>query len=75
MSVSDIKAPYSVTESRITGITSWYALRVRSRFEQVTSAALRSKGIEEFVPLVTSRRRWSDRTKELDMPLFLMGTG
>ena len=48
----------------------WYAVRVRSRFEQVVSTALREKGYEEFVPLVRSRRRWSDRVKELRLPLF-----
>ncbi len=48
----------------------WYAVRVRSRFEQVTSAVLRSKGYEEFVPLVRTRRSWSDRIKELQVPLF-----
>lgn len=48
----------------------WYAVRVRSHFEQVTSAFLRSKGYEEFVPLVLTRRRWSDRMKELQVPLF-----
>jgi transcription antitermination factor NusG len=61
---------------RITGNTSesqpfpWYAVRVRSRFEQVASASLRSKGYEEFVPLVATRRRWSDRTRDIAIPLF-----
>jgi transcription antitermination factor NusG len=36
----------------------------------VTSAALRSKGIEEFLPVVHMRRRWSDRIKHVDLPLF-----
>jgi transcription antitermination factor NusG len=31
---------------------------------------LRGKGYEEFLPLYRSRRRWSDRVKELDLPLF-----
>ena len=48
----------------------WYGVRVRSRFEQVSSASLRSKGYQEFVPLVRSRRRWSDRVKDVHMPLF-----
>jgi transcription antitermination factor NusG len=34
------------------------------------SAALRGKGYQEFLPLYHSRRRWSDRVKELDLPLF-----
>ncbi|MGA3023288.1 MAG: UpxY family transcription antiterminator [Bryobacteraceae bacterium] len=48
----------------------WYAIRVRSRFEFTTSNILRDKGFEQFLPLCRSRRRWSDRVKELDMPLF-----
>jgi transcription antitermination factor NusG len=48
----------------------WYAIRVRSKFENVASATLRGKGYEEFLPVCRSRRRWSDRVKELDLPLF-----
>jgi transcription antitermination factor NusG len=49
---------------------SWYALRVKSKFENLASATLRGKGYREFLPLYRSRRRWSDRVKELDLPLF-----
>jgi transcription antitermination factor NusG len=31
---------------------------------------LRSKGIEEFLPLYLARRRWSDRTAQVELPLF-----
>jgi transcription antitermination factor NusG len=48
----------------------WYAIRVQSRFEATASAILRGKGYEEFLPLYQSRRRWSDRVKLLDLPLF-----
>ena len=48
----------------------WYAIRVRSNFEQVVSAALRGKGYEEFLPAYRRRQRWSDRIKEIDAPLF-----
>jgi transcription antitermination factor NusG len=48
----------------------WYAVRTRSRFEGVTAAALRDKGFVEFLPIWRSRRQWSDRVKELDLPLF-----
>src|ERR1700683_1837418 len=30
----------------------------------------RNKGFEEFLPLYQSRRRWSDRFKSVEMPLF-----
>ena len=49
---------------------SWYALQIQSRLASVASATLRGKGYEEFLPLYRSRRRWSDRVKELEIPLF-----
>lgn len=48
----------------------WVALQVRPRSEKLVATALDSKGIEVFLPLYTTRRRWSDRVKELQMPLF-----
>ena len=48
----------------------WYAIRVQAKFASVASAALRGKGYEEFLPLYRSHRRWSDRVKQLDLPLF-----
>jgi transcription termination/antitermination protein NusG len=48
----------------------WVALQVRPRSEKLTSSALNSKGIEAFLPLYTARRRWSDRIKEVELPLF-----
>ena len=49
---------------------SWYALRIQSRLGSLASTTLRGKGYQEFFPLYRSRRRWSDRTKELELPLF-----
>jgi transcription antitermination factor NusG len=48
----------------------WFALRVKSRCEKVTAASLRNRGYEEFLPLYRSRRLWSDRWVELELPLF-----
>lgn len=48
----------------------WYALRVQSKLGSLASAALCGKGYEVYLPLYRSRRRWSDRVKELDLPLF-----
>ena len=49
---------------------SWYALRVRSRFEKTVAAHLRGRGYQWFLPLYKCRRRWSDRYKEIELPLF-----
>jgi len=48
----------------------WYALQVRPRFEKAVSRNLQSKGYEEFLPLYRKTSRWSDRTKEIELPLF-----
>ena len=48
----------------------WFALQVRPRFERLVSAAVTARGYEAFLPLYVSRRRWSDRIKELQLPLF-----
>ncbi len=49
---------------------SWYALQIQSKLGSVASATLRGKGYEEFLPMYRSRRQWSDRIKELELPLF-----
>jgi transcription antitermination factor NusG len=49
---------------------SWFALRVKSRCEKVVATIAHNKGFEEFLPLYTSRRCWSDRVKSLELPLF-----
>jgi transcription termination/antitermination protein NusG len=48
----------------------WYALRVRPNYEKPVAAALRGKGFQEFLPLIRSKRQWSDRVKIMDLPLF-----
>jgi len=49
---------------------SWFALRVKSRSEKLVSTMIRNKGFEEFFPWYESRRRWSDRVKSAEFPLF-----
>jgi transcription antitermination factor NusG len=48
----------------------WFALQVRVRHEVAVSDHLKGKGYEWFLPLYKSRRRWSDRVKEIEAPLF-----
>ena len=48
----------------------WYALRVKSNCEKLVAAALRYKEYEQFLPLYRTQRGWSDRTKDLELPLF-----
>ena len=48
----------------------WFAVQTKSRHESVVAAQLQGKGYEPFLPLCKSRRRWSDRLKEIELPLF-----
>lgn len=48
----------------------WYALQVRPRFEKIVASTLLNKGFEGFLPLYRCRSRWSDRIKEVHLPLF-----
>lgn len=48
----------------------WFALQIRSRYEKTVATLLHGKGYELFLPLYKSRRYWSDRIKELELPLF-----
>jgi transcription antitermination factor NusG len=48
----------------------WYALRVRPRHEKTVASTLLTKGYEGFLPLYRHRSRWSDRIKEVLLPLF-----
>jgi len=49
---------------------SWYALDVQSKCEGRVSAALRGKGYEEFPALYLGQRKWADRVKESEFPMF-----
>jgi transcription antitermination factor NusG len=48
----------------------WFALRVRSNCENVAAFHLRDRGFEEFSPTYRTERQWSDRKKQIDLPLF-----
>src|SRR5713101_8918472 len=52
------------------GCYPWFAVQTRSRYENLVATLLRGKGYELFLPVYKSRRRWSDRIKELELPLF-----
>jgi transcription antitermination factor NusG len=48
----------------------WFALQIRSRQESSVATLLRGKGYEPFLPVYRCRRHWSDRIKEIELPLF-----
>src|SRR5216684_1011727 len=48
----------------------WFALQVRARHEMGVAQHLCSRGYDWFLPLYKCRKRWSDRMKEVETPLF-----
>lgn len=48
----------------------WYALYVHSRAEKKVYAELTDRKVEAYLPLITKMKKWSDRMKKVDEPLF-----
>jgi transcription antitermination factor NusG len=48
----------------------WYAFRTRSRHEKRANQQLEEAGIESFLPVAHHLRQWSDRRKNVELPLF-----
>jgi transcription antitermination factor NusG len=48
----------------------WWAIYTRHQHEKTVADILQMKGVEVFLPLYDSVRRWRDRRKVLQMPLF-----
>ncbi len=50
--------------------TNWYAVQTRARHEKRVAERFREQGLAIFLPLVSEVRRWSDRKKTVELPLF-----
>ncbi len=48
----------------------WFALTVKPHHERAVEAQLNAKSLETYVPFYRSKRRWSDRVKTIELPLF-----
>lgn len=51
-------------------LCNWYAIRVKSNREKMVAASLEYRGFEPFLPLYRARRQWSDRVRDVELPLF-----
>jgi transcription antitermination factor NusG len=69
---SNVEIPTSLHDKTHDGAKplSWLALQVRSRYESTVAEHLSGNGYERFLPFYKCRKRWSDRVKEVDAPLF-----
>jgi transcription antitermination factor NusG len=48
----------------------WFAVQTRYRFEKRVATQLMQKHCQVYLPLLTEQHTWSDRRKELTIPLF-----
>ena len=48
----------------------WLAVYTRPRWEKKVNQLLKEKGLESYCPLNKVRRKWSDRVKTVEEPLF-----
>lgn len=48
----------------------WFPLHVRARHERLIRDELDKRGYEVYLPMIKRRRRWSDRYKTIESPLF-----
>jgi len=48
----------------------WLAIYTRPRWEKKVNQLLTEKGLESYCPLNKIRRKWSDRVKVVEEPLF-----
>jgi transcriptional antiterminator NusG len=48
----------------------WYALYTNPRAEKKVHRELLIRGIETYLPLLTTLKQWSDRKKKVEIPLF-----
>lgn len=51
-------------------IKRWYAIYTKPRWEKKVHVLLQDKGIECYCPLNKVHRKWSDRIKVIEEPLF-----
>jgi transcription antitermination factor NusG len=62
--LAELPPPTEYVEER------WYAASTSPRHEKWVACQLRGYEIDCFLPLYKSLRRWKDRRKELELPLF-----
>src|SRR5689334_3523968 len=53
-----------------TNFLPWLAVQTRSRYENFAASHLSGIGYHVFLPAYQCRRQWSDRVKQIELPLF-----
>lgn len=60
----------TVAGARLDTRVNWFALTVKPQHERAVEEQLTAHSLEAYVPLYRSRRKWSDRVKTIQLPLF-----
>lgn len=48
----------------------WYVIYTKSRYEKAVALKLETLGIEVYCPILKKKKKWSDRWKWIEEPLF-----
>lgn len=56
--------------AELRSVDHWYAVTVRPKHEKAVTRHFEHRGLNYFLPVYRSTRRWKDRRKELEMALF-----
>lgn len=66
----EMRFALSPTAREESAVSQWFAIQTRYRYEKKVASQLREKGCEIYLPLRTERHTWSDRQKNVTIPLF-----
>lgn len=48
----------------------WVVIYTRPKWEKKVDYLIKQRGVEAFCPLVKTRKKWADRIKTVELPLF-----
>jgi transcription antitermination factor NusG len=60
----------SFTQTQKENKNKWLVVYTKSRWEKKVDKLLKTQNIQSFCPLVKTNRRWVDRNKLIELPLF-----
>ena len=49
---------------------SWFAVQTKPKHEKRVAAELKEKGVMAFLPMLSEVHQWSDRKRQVELPLF-----
>jgi transcription antitermination factor NusG len=65
--LSNLPSQFPRTEQ---AVSQWYAAYTSPRHEKYVARQLDERSIDSFLPLYRAMRRWKDRRKQIELPLF-----